>query len=142
MTMMIIMALFPSNTEFHGTFTDGLRNVRKLLEADIDEDLKRTHYRLLFVNVITALETFLSDAFINTVMGDKALLRKFVETNKEFVSQKFSMSKIFSCFENIEKESRNYLLSIVWHNLDRVKPMYKATLDIEFPEATESIFSA
>ncbi len=131
-----------TNTEFHVTFTDGLRNVRELLEADIDEDLKRTHYRLLFVNVITVLETFLSDAFINTVIANETLLRKFVETNKEFASHKFSMSKIFSCFENIEKEARNRLLNIVWHNLDRVKPMYKTTLDIEFPEATESIFSA
>ena len=32
----------------------------------------------------------------------------------------------------IQKDTRSYLSDIVWHNLGRIKQMYKATLDADF----------
>ncbi|MBD0262586.1 MAG: hypothetical protein ICV78_07645 [Tolypothrix sp. Co-bin9] len=39
-------------------------------------------------------------------------------------------------------EVKKYLSSQVWHNLKKVKPMYKDTFDIKFPEHLEELFKA
>jgi hypothetical protein len=69
-----------SNTEFYKTLMESLDNINALLNIDIESKLEQQLLRLLYVNVVTALETFLSDAFINTVIGNPVLLRKLVET--------------------------------------------------------------
>lgn len=123
-----------SNTEFHKTLVENLEKVNALLDLEVDEQLRQHHLRLLHINVITALESFLSDGFITTVMSDPALIRKFVETNPDFTKQKFPLSELFQKTDVIEDEVKRYLRSLLWHNLEKIKPMYKKTLDIEFPE--------
>jgi hypothetical protein len=66
-------------------------------------------HRLLYVNVITALESYLSDFFVSRVKADKALLRKFVETTPAFREQKVSISDVFGAMESIEKRAYSHL---------------------------------
>lgn len=131
-----------ANTEFHGTLTESLTNTRKLLESDLSEDLNNLLNMMLHVNIITSLETFLSDAFISTVVGNDQLIRKFVKSNPDFSDRKFSLNEIFDRMDNIEKEVRSYLLDLIWHNLAKVKNIYKHTLDIDFPDNIESLYKA
>jgi len=44
--------------------------------------------------------------------------------------------------EDIEKRARAYLVDVVWHHLGRVKPMFKATLGVSFPEEMGGLFKA
>ena len=97
---------------------------------------------MLFVNVVTALETYLSDAFINTVVPNQALMRRFIEGTPEFQSEKITLSDIFKAIEEVEQKAKSYLADVVWHNLQRVKPMYKDTLGIDFPKDIGDIFRA
>lgn len=130
-----------SNTEFHATFLNALVRVDTLLKQPIgNQEAQQTLYSLLYVNVITALETYLSDAFINTVTGDKSLVRKFVETEPAFKEQKFSLRELFEKFDTIEVKVKSHLLEIIWHNLEKVKPMYKATLNVDFPSNLKEVF--
>jgi hypothetical protein len=131
-----------SNTKFHETFTKSLDNIRLLLETEVDPAVQQHFLRLLYVNIITTLETFLSDAFINTVLSNQALVRKFPETNPDFKQRKLSLDEIFSRMENIENEARNYLIDVIWHKLEKIKPMYKAALNIDFPNDLRGIFKA
>jgi hypothetical protein len=96
----------------------------------------------LFVNVITAVETYLSDLFISAVSKDKALLRRFIESTPEFKTEKVTLSEIFKTVEEIEKRARSYLLDVVWHHLNRVKPMFKDTLGLAFPKDMGDLFKA
>ena len=103
------------------------------------------HFRVepkLHVNIITTLETFLSDAFISTVVGNDQLIRKFVKTNKDFAERKFSLNDIFERMGNIEKEVKGYLIDLIWHNLAKIKNLYKQTLEIDFPENVENLYKA
>jgi hypothetical protein len=146
-----------SNTDFHKTFQKDLEKIEALLNAEVTankleplhqmrtldkDEVQQYLFRLLYINVITALETFLSDAFINTVLKDRVLIRKFVESNPEFVKHKFSLNELFVKVDKIDDEVKKYLSSQVWHNLEKVKPMYKDTFDIEFPEDLKELFKA
>jgi hypothetical protein len=93
--------------------------------------------RLLYVNVVTALESFLSDFFSYRINQDPNLLRKFVETTPAFKEQKIPVSDVFRAMDAIEKRAESYLSSIVWHRLKIVAALYKNVLDIEFPDTRE-----
>ncbi len=119
-------------TEFYHNFSGALLDIEKMLEAKIDGSVEGSFFRLLYVNIITAMETYLSDAFMNSVIPDKELMRRFVETTPEFKAEKISLSDVYKAAEGIEHKAKSYLVDVVWHNLGRVKPMYKAVLGIEF----------
>ena len=117
-------------------------DIEKLLETKVDDSVSSVFRRMLYVNVITALETYLSDAFINTVANKPELMRRFIETTPEFQAERVPLSEVFKAVEQIERKARSYLIDVVWHHLDRIKPMYRATLGIEFPSDAGSIFRA
>lgn len=119
-------------TEFYHNFCGAILDIEKMLEAKIDSSVDSCFCRLLYVNVITAMETYLSDAFMNSVVPDKKLMRLFVETTPEFKAEKISLSEVFKAAEDIEHKAKSYLVDVVWHNLGRVKPMYKAVLGVDF----------
>lgn len=131
-----------SNTEYFVTFKNNIDKISQLLKIEVDEALKQNLLRLIFVNIITSLETYLSDAFINTLSLDKKFIRTFVEKNTDFAKQKFTLNELFEKFETIEKEVEKYLLSQLWHNLAKIQPLYEQTFCITFPENLSDIFKA
>lgn len=84
--------------------------------------------------MITAMESYLSDAFTKIVISNDDRLRRFVETTKEFQGQKISLSEIFARMDKIKQEASDYLAGISFHNIGRVELLYKHTLEIEFPK--------
>nr|WP_283777894.1 HEPN domain-containing protein [Sansalvadorimonas sp. 2012CJ34-2] len=119
-------------------------HIRQISKSNIDTkgNVKEHLLGLLYVNVITAIETYLSDAFINEVLNDKDKLIKFVETNPEFSERTFKLSEVFKKHSEIEKEVKNYLLGLMWHNIKKIKPMFKDALDVDFPKDLSLIFKA
>jgi hypothetical protein len=131
------------NKKFYESFLQSLYEIEALaLTPLIDEGLRASLDKLLFLNVITAMETYLSDAFINTIMGDDALIRKLVETNPDFKNRKIDLSEIYSRVDGLKEEVRNYLLEIIYHNIAKVKPMYESVLNISFPNDLSAVFKA
>ena len=114
------------------TFEWATGEVEQLLNLQIGFPLDGPLNRLLYANVIAALETYLSDAFINTVLREERHLRRFVETNLEFGKKTFSLSEVFKQAEKIPDEAKRYLTDMVWHNLAKVQAIYRATLNISF----------
>jgi hypothetical protein len=129
-------------TEYHRNFTEAILDIKKLLKTKVDGTVVQCFCRLLYVNVITALETYLSDAFITTVVNRPEWMRKFIETTPEFQAEKIPLSEVFKAIEEIERKARSYLIDVVWHNLARVKPMYQSTMGIKFPSDSGVIFLA
>lgn len=121
------------STKHLGAFKEAIANIEQLLGIKVEKSAKKHLRRLLYVNVITAVETYLCDVFISSVGKNPALLRKFVETTPEFKTEKVSVSDVFKAIDEIEKKAKSYLVDVVWHHLGKVKPMFKSTLDIDFP---------
>lgn len=134
--------LILSDNEYFKSFMESINHIRDISNAEITGATKDHLLRVLHVSVITAIETYLSDAFINSVINDRDNMRKFVENNPEFKNKTIKLSEIFAKHENIDQEVKGYLVSQLWHNLKKIKPMYKTTLDVDFPDDIESIFKA
>lgn len=123
-------------SDYHDNFLKGLQDTRNLAETTVSDETTPLLFRLLYVNVITLLETFLSDAFTNTVLNDPSLLRKFVETTPDFQKQKLSRSEVFKAVEDADGWVKKHLSRVIWHNLDRVKSLYRNVLDVEITDST------
>lgn len=137
-----LFALIAGSTEHKKSFEEAIGNVERLLSIKVKGTQKAHLLRLLYANVITAIETYLSDVFISAVGNDKTLLRRFVESTPEFKTEKVPIAQVFKAMEDLEKKTRSYLVDVVWHHLHRVKPMFKMTLDIMFPKEMGSLCKA
>jgi len=127
-----LLGIISQNLDFYVTFADSINNIRALLNQNLGVRLDQILYRLLFVNVISTLEAYLSDAFMNTILPNPQILRKFVETNRDFSRRKLTLTEIFSRADQLTDEVKEYLIGLHYHNLAKIKEMYKATLDVEF----------
>ena len=113
------------------TIEEALATVRRLLELSDDKTLAEALNRLLYANVITALETYMSDTFINRVLTDSAHLRRFIETTPDFQKRSLKYSDVFRAADDAADEAKRYLLDVVWHNLARAQALYRDTLGID-----------
>jgi len=123
-------------------FRGSILNIRRLLEVKVEAADYQCFLRLLYVNVITALESYLSDRFISSINADPVRLRKFVETTPEFQKEKVPLSDIFKASEEIGQKVKTHLSEFVWHRLDRVSPMFRDTLGVQFPTDMKELYRA
>lgn len=126
----------------HGKFLTAIHDIEGLLNLSLDQVSRGLLNRLLYTNVISSLETFLSDSFVGVISRNKSLLRRFVETNTDFQSQKICLSDVFKECEILEKKVMKYLADMVWHNLQKAMAIYKSALSIDFPKNRSFIFEA
>jgi len=127
-----------SNTDFHRTFLDEIASLRVLNQLRVPEQkAKKTLSRNLYVGVIACLETYLSDAFINTVLSRETYLNSFIGTFKDFKDQKFAMNELPNLSSKKEEIAKKAMLEVIYHNLPKVSKMYEATLNIVFPKFSE-----
>ena len=83
------------------------------------------------------METYLSDAFINTVFKSKENLKKFYKTFDGFKNDKIHVSTIYDFVSNAENNAKKALLDVTYHNLAKVSKMYEDTFGIIFPESSD-----
>lgn len=131
-----------SITEFYHNFSTAILNIETLTELEIQSGQKDIFLRLIYASVITALETYLCDAFINNVINKPTLLRRFVETTDDFKDSKIKISDLFREHDGILGKVQEFLGRIVWHRLSRVSLMYKNTLNITFPKDVGDIYKS
>lgn len=128
-----------SNTEFYQTFSEEIQSLRVLNKTVIPDDkAQKSLKRQIYIGTITCLETYLSDAFINTVLSNREYLNSFFSTFKDFKKQQISMSDLFINLDKAEEIAKEAMSSKVsYHDLPKVREMYKATLNISFPKFGE-----
>lgn len=124
-----------SNSSFFDTFCTQMEANKRLFEnSTLTPDLEMTLDKLLFANIITCLETYLSDALINTVLNNESYLRRFVENFKDYNDCSFKFCDIYKKMDNLKKLVKKDLHNLMYHNLFKIRPIYKTTFNIDFPE--------
>jgi hypothetical protein len=121
-----------ANANAIATFETTAATIRELVKTAETSEFGTPMSHMLFAHAITALETYLSDTFLNTVLAEDELLRKFFETTPEFRERTVPLSEIFGRVAEAQEEAKRYLLDVVWHNLAKVLAMYRDTLGIDF----------
>ena len=119
------------NGSTHRTLEEALSAIDNLLESNIPHPIADTHRRLLFANAITALESFLSDTFINRVLANSSLLQLYLDTERAFQDHKVPLKDVLREANRVSDLARQELLNMVWHNIGKVKPMYADVLRID-----------
>lgn len=140
-------ALFHSaqtNRDFMQTFQNDLQSLRALLRQETPKTsrLKRAFLRMLYSSAITALETYLSDAFYQSVIKDESLVERLMLTTPEFAEKRYSLSEVVEWKKQTKEKVSDYLFNIVWHNLAKVRCMYREVLGVNFPDDSSAIFIA
>lgn len=129
-----------SNSSFFDTFYTQMEANKRLFEISVlTSDMKTTLDKLLFANIITCLETYLSDALINTVLNNENYLKRFVENFKDYKVSSLKLCDIFKKMESLKKQVKEDLFALMYHNLPKIKPIYKTTLNIDFPNNIDDV---
>lgn len=103
-------------------------SARELLKLDVGQINEFSLSVMIYGHVVAAAEGFLSSVFINTTIGSEDLIRRLVETDPIFSEMKFSMSQLFEKRESIKDTVAGYLHKLIFHDLKKIKPMYKSVL--------------
>lgn len=111
-------------------------DVVSLLRHPHPPEVQATLNNMLFAQVVTAVEAYLSSSFISTVIHDDALTRRLVETDPELARRQFSLKEIFTRWEDLKFLVARYLKDLIFHDLKKIKPMYLSVLDIDFGDVS------
>lgn len=130
-----------ANSDFLKTFTKEVSIIRGLLSQKLPSraQLRQPLLRMIYAAAITAMETYLCDAFFHKVTNSDALIERLLKTVPEFKERKYAITDILDWKNQINKKVSEYLLDLVWHNLARVENLYDNVLQIKFPEDIELI---
>ena len=132
-------------SDYYKEFKLSISNIKRILELKLNIDEKGLRdflIRILYANIVTAMETYLSDCFIEKVINNKKFIPKLLKLTPEFNKDKFNLNKAYDWIENVNDNIIDVLSGISFHNLDKVKSMYENILNIEFPQDIGDIFRA
>ncbi len=120
-------------TDYFNEFKNSIKNIKELTEiTSINTTLQPHYFNMLYSSVITSLETYLSDALKFNLSSKEEFLIKFVETFQDFKNVKCDFNDIFNLCNSIENTVEEGLRSFLYHNLPKIKGIYKSTFDINF----------
>lgn len=113
-------------------FHSQVRSVGQILDSSIDATARFDLLVMLHGHVVAAVESYLSSTFIHLVTNSNELIRKLVETDPAFSKQKFTLKEIFEEHERLQRTVATYLKNLIFHDLKKVKPMYRDVIDFDF----------
>ncbi|MCB6184906.1 hypothetical protein LIN78_15265 [Leeia sp. TBRC 13508] len=118
--------------EHYRVLNDHLDSASELLKVAVNERNRFSLNVMIYGHVVAAAEGFLSSIFIKTTVGHEELIRKLVETDPKFSDMKFTLSQLFKEREQIKDTVAKYLHDLIFHDLKKIKPMYKDVLGHDF----------
>jgi hypothetical protein len=141
---MSLIEMAQSYIDYSGTFHRSLTALRTLTKQAVPRtvQLRHTFFRMLYSSAITALETYLSDAFVQNVVSDQSRMETLLSTAPEFLDRKYALSDVVDWSKNLNRRVTEYLVGIIWHNPSKVRPMYSTVLGVTFPSDSKSIYQA
>jgi SepF-like predicted cell division protein (DUF552 family) len=112
-------------------FQDSMLDIQNLLHrTDTPGAFVR---RLLYVHVVTALESYLFDFLAAKVLKDDASMRHFIEASPTFQNQTLKVSELFKTVESIKKRIQHSLEKVNWHHPEDAAKLYVKVLGITLP---------
>lgn len=111
-----------------------LNSIDTLLEVDVPNSAKFSLLVMLHGYIVSAIEGYLAGVFIHLVTNSDELTRKLVESDPEFSKQKFTLKEIYEKQSTLKVTVSMYLKGLIFHDLKKIKPMYKAVLGHDFKD--------
>lgn len=109
--------------------------IMKLLEINVDDtEVMNLLYNQSYISAIATLETFLSEKLIGKIFSNSEYRKNFILTHRAFKEMKFELREIFDKTDELDSIIKKLLLDQIYHNLHVVSNIYRATMNIIFPE--------
>lgn len=120
-------------------YTYSINQIENLLKLDIEEsELKEYFYRMIYANVIASMEAYLSKTIILIVLNNNDMFWKFV--NKfDWNKEKVCIEDIKNTYDNMNIKVQTKLAEVIYHNLPKVKAMYKNILAVHILEDNDEM---
>lgn len=88
-------------------------------------------YLMLYSNIISIMESYLSDAFLSIVESREDLLEKALQNISDLANRNIKQSELFQKYKSIKYDVIEYILNkMVFHNINRVQNYYEKILGI------------
>lgn len=115
-----------------GKFDTQMRSVLELVNVNVADETKFSLLVMLHGHTVAAVESYLASTFIHNVTNSEDLIRKLVESDPEFSKRRFTLKEIYEKQETLKLTVANYLKDLIFHKLDKVKPMFNDVLECDF----------
>lgn len=119
-----------------GKFHTQIQSVIELLDVQATNETQFSLFVMLHGHIVAAVESYLASTFIHKVTNSEILIRKLVETDPVFSKMKFTLKEIYEKHENLQLTVASYLRDLIFHDLAKVKPMFKDVLGCDFGDIT------
>lgn len=126
------------STNYIIQFKAEIENLKKINSIELEiVELQETLQRQIYSGAITCLEDYLSTTLIQKVLNDEKYFKQFVKTFKSIKNRKFDLSEIYDKMDGLRDVVKKELAEVIYHDLPKVRGMYKDTLEIEFPSISD-----
>lgn len=115
-----------------GVFYTQVLSVQELLKVRITNETQFSLLVMLHGHTVASVESYLASTFIHKVTNSEELIRKLVESDPKFSKMKFTLKEIFEKKESLKLTVATYLKDLIFHDLNKVKPLFKNVLDCDF----------
>lgn len=116
-------------------FIEEIGKLRELNDIDLEKvELQETLRRQIFSGAITCLEDYLSTTLIQEVLNNEDTFKQFVKTFRDIKNRKFDLSEIYDKLDKIRDIVKKELVDVIYHDLPKVKGIYRDTLKLDFPD--------
>jgi len=113
-------------------FNEIVFSIQEVLKTNYSEPAKRNILVMAHGHIVASIEAFLSTTFIDHTLSSEEKIRLLVESDPEFSKRTFTVKEIFTKKENLTSEVSLYLHGLIFHNIEKIKPMYKSVFGIDF----------
>lgn len=128
-----ILQITPQPSNVFSLFKQEINKIQELLQVPIPQHLKNDLNRLLYINVVGALEFFITELLGSFVMGDKDYFDAFIEKSQV----RIPLSKLIESASDIPQTIHKAIHEFNAHDLRKMNNLYKAVLNISFPDYGE-----
>jgi len=115
-----------------GVFNTQMQSISELLNVQVYNETQFSLLVMLHAHAVASVESYLASTFIHKVTNSEELIRKLVETDPTFSKIKLTLKDIYQKQESLKLTVATYLKELIFHNLKKVKPMFKEVLDCDF----------
>jgi hypothetical protein len=111
--------------------------IDEVLSVDAKGGVSDLMLQMAHGSIIATLEAFLAETVTFWIKAEKTVLRDFVTKNPDFRKRALTLSDIFARLDQIDNEIEIYLQELMWHRLDKIKPMLAESLGIVVPDISQ-----
>ncbi|MGS0825101.1 hypothetical protein ACVBIO_04755 [Shewanella sp. 0m-8] len=115
-----------------GVFDTQMQSINELLKVQVYNETQFSLLVMLHSHAVASLESYLASTFIHNVTNSENLIRKLVEKDPTFSQMKFTLKDIYAKQESLKVTVATYLKNLIFHDIKKVKPMFKEVLNCDF----------